>query len=513
MAATTDTHNSERDAASACVLPVQPTNNQTAASASTTTTTTSAASAAAQIGNINNQGPGLMAEGVLLCSDVHLGRSGQGFTAQSLIMGLLAGRPEKVLVLGGDLVEHAVGAELEEASDLVARAMRDLRMVVICTIGNHEYGGAFFEGVGHLGLSSRSVAARAKVKQMFSMIALQADVAAFNAATCDTITRVGDDIFVALCSYHGVIPQISASQIQWASDELQKMGVPKVHPNEDSRNNLSSSDCSKSPETPHHSPTYSESTPKLLTSSPLLFPLSYPTPSRSPRLHLVTHHSVWKDSEDSHRHMENTNRLTKTLLIPFGFSTVINGHNHRYVYKIDHLPNTKYNITRISIPSISNKTRGCETGVLSWDPSSSNPPQLLSPNSSSTTPTALSSPRNTETQNTTREQPPPQNEILHPYTPKTETTTPSRTLTVTPTTPGETTNRAKTPTSLKLLAPSDSICVPIVIEELNQPCLPLIDANKNRWNINCRLSCGAFFIGFLGAVCLVCVGILLWYVE
>mgnify|MGYP005873874775 CR=1 FL=1 len=95
------------------------------------------------------------------------------------------------------------------------------------------------------------------------------------------------------------------------------------------------------------------------------------------RIHLVTHYSLWQDAGDKHEAMEELSRLENELLVPYSFYSVVHGHNHRYTYQNTTCPSTHYRILRIGNPTLSDRTRFFERGILVWDPDTSNEPELV----------------------------------------------------------------------------------------------------------------------------------------
>lgn len=142
--------------------------------------------------------------------------------------------------------------------------------------------------------------------------------------TTQTISyRIGKDVFVSARSIHSKVykgSRLSKDQYNWAAGELIRNGL---------------------------------------------------TTENGYRLHLLTHQSLWKLEGDPHNHMNKRRRLVKSFLEPFGFSTAINGHNHRF----DHgrrsvKKKLHHSLYHIQAPTLSTRTKGrFIPGFVSWDPS------------------------------------------------------------------------------------------------------------------------------------------------
>lgn len=92
-------------------------------------------------------------------------------------------------------------------------------------------------------------------------------------------------------------------------------------------------------------------------------------PENGYRLHLVTHQSLWCLDDDAHGHIHKRKRLVKYLLRPLGFTTAINGHNHRFDAAVREVKHLGFHLYHIQAPTLSRKTKGKFTpGYVHWDP-------------------------------------------------------------------------------------------------------------------------------------------------
>ena len=62
--------------------------------------------------------------------------------------------------------------------------------------------------------------------------------------------------------------------------------------------------------------------------------------------------------------------MLKELLIPFGFSTAINGHNHRFDCGYREVKDTGFRLLHIQAPTLSKRTKSGKgnRGYVKWDP-------------------------------------------------------------------------------------------------------------------------------------------------
>ena len=87
------------------------------------------------------------------------------------------------------------------------------------------------------------------------------------------------------------------------------------------------------------------------------------------RLHLVTHQSLWRLEGDAHGHFHKRKRLVRELLSPLGFTTAINGHNHRFDASIREVKKLGFCMYHIQAPALSRRTKGrFIPGFVKWDP-------------------------------------------------------------------------------------------------------------------------------------------------
>jgi len=248
---------------------------------------------------------------MILASDLHLAR-----TDPSDIEALLAAclsteqNPERAVALAGDLVQHSSREEYALAGEFLA-ALLDNGLTVVLTPGNHDFGQVLGEKFGTKG--------RKRFAALLEAVLAQEAVVATQ--DFDSITAIGDELFVALAStqrgqgrklYVAGENRIRRKQIEWAAEALGSVVCERR------------------------------------------------------RLHLVTHRSLWSNAEDDHGRMVRKGRLERELLEPLEFHTFIHGHNHRFVCEDRETPRTGYGIRRIALPTLSSRDRGWERGWVSW---------------------------------------------------------------------------------------------------------------------------------------------------
>ena len=86
------------------------------------------------------------------------------------------------------------------------------------------------------------------------------------------------------------------------------------------------------------------------------------------RVHLVTHHSMWRTlGQDKHANMHRRKRLERMLLVPYGVTSFINGHNHVFVATRRETPRSRHRLYHIQAPSLSKSSRGA-AGFVRWSP-------------------------------------------------------------------------------------------------------------------------------------------------
>jgi len=219
---------------------------------------------------------------------------------------------DKIVVIPGDITSfsraHEYLAAEEFIKDLIAQGN-----IVVMTPGNHDLGGWFAEKFSLMGMSGAYNLAIERVMQLHAPVLDQKEVVAVRKDRLDSITEVGSHVFVCLRSEHRALARIRNEQIEWASSVLESMDLTNKN------------------------------------------------------LHLVTHHSLWKDFSDRHTPMAARSRLEVNLLRKFSFCSLIHGHNHRFTYQDTTSPNISHKIKRISCPTICHRNGKNERGFLFWN--------------------------------------------------------------------------------------------------------------------------------------------------
>jgi len=247
---------------------------------------------------------------MLLVSDLHFGpKLPSGATRQ--ILKAAERNPDKIVVIPGDLTHFSREHEYLAAEEFI-RALIAQGNTVIMTPGNHDLGGWFAEKFSLMGWSGQYDVAIERVISMHAPVLAQKGVLAVREDRLDSITQVDSHIFVCLRSEHRALARIRKDQIAWASSVLETLDL-----------------TGKS-------------------------------------LHLVCHHSLWKDLSDRHFPMAARTRLEVNLLQRFNFCSVIHGHNHRFTYQETTSPNIGYSIKRISCPTICTRNGKQARGFLYW---------------------------------------------------------------------------------------------------------------------------------------------------
>lgn len=220
--------------------------------------------------------------------------------------------PDRTVVIAGDMTQHASESEFLEAASLL-RVLLDAGMRVVLTPGNHDFG----DWIGEYFCTNRK--ARSLYGTLTEPVFHQQEIVAVDAY--DSIMRCDNNIFVALRSTHrgkahslGIIGinRIRKKQVEWAAAVLESID----------------------------------------TSGALL--------------HLVTHRSLWHESGDRHAGMFRPAYIERNLLERFRFHSVIHGHNHRYVFACTSTPRLGIPIIRLSLPTISDRTRKNRIGFVRW---------------------------------------------------------------------------------------------------------------------------------------------------
>ncbi len=268
---------------------------------------------------------------MLIVSDIHFGANEKRAVEDMLFAAKLLPPEERVAIIAGDLVQRATAEQYAEAAVLL-HEIANAGLTLIVTPGNHDFQIPYLPlGTDKVNLLPEGMnVARERFKEV-AVEAMLAQDGVFRKHDkedeYDTITRVGDDVFVALRSSHFPQPLFNGTmwgtalikqrQIDWARATLEREGL---------------TGC---------------------------------------RLHLLTHRSLWRSPGDKHFPMKRRRRLEEGLLKPLRFQTVIHGHNHVFRFERQTLPHTGVPIRRIAAPTLSTRAHGDaqDAGAfLIWSP-------------------------------------------------------------------------------------------------------------------------------------------------
>ncbi len=221
--------------------------------------------------------------------------------------------PDKIVIIAGDMTQHASEPEYREAADLL-RILHDAGIHIVLTPGNHDFG----DWIGEYIYTNRK--ARNRYRSLTEPVFAQKEIIAVE--DYDSIMRCENNIFVALRSTHrgkahalGVIGmnRIRKKQVEWAASLLESIDTEGA------------------------------------------------------LLHLVTHRSLWRESGDRHDGIYRPAYIEKTLLEKFKFHSVIHGHNHRFLFASTSTPSRGFPIIRLSLPTISSRNRKNRIGYVRWN--------------------------------------------------------------------------------------------------------------------------------------------------
>ena len=227
----------------------------------------------------------------------------------------LAQDKHRTLIIPGDFTRKAGSSEYRRTAywlgDLINRGIK-----VLVTVGNHD-------------MSQSILIARIPLKKGYKRFSCLMDIVGSQSCLIarmdefDAIYKIGRDVFYAARTTHSKVykgTRIKKEQLSWARTQLLRHG--------------------------------------LITSN------GY-------RLHLLTHQSLWKLKGDAHSHVNKRKRLVTNLLKPLGFSTSINGHNHRFDHGVRQVKKgNSFSMQHIQAPTLSSRTKGhFLPGFLTWDPS------------------------------------------------------------------------------------------------------------------------------------------------
>ncbi len=249
----------------------------------------------------------------LIASDIHVSRKkGISHHIREFEKVLLKDK-NSTLIIPGDLTSYAREKEYELVSEWFLKLIEH-GINIVLAVGNHDMAQSI--------LIMRLPRKRGyeRYSRLADLIAKQSIVIA-RKDEFDLIYRIGKDVFYAPRTTH-TRPwnptRIKRQQFEWAYDELLSRGL-----------------CA----------------------------------DKGYRLHLVTHQSLWKRKGDTHNHMHKRKRIVKELLHPLGFSTAINGHNHRFDAGVREVKDLEFHLYHIQAPTLSSRTRlGVgDSGYVIWD--------------------------------------------------------------------------------------------------------------------------------------------------
>ena len=261
---------------------------------------------------------------MLIASDLHFGANRlediDAFMAAAVDPGE---NPDRIVILAGDFTMAYSEAEYAAATVMVSDLLT-AGCIVVATPGNHDFGRWTGER-----LYVRDDA-RERFRTLLGPVHEQKAVLAFK--DCDSVTRVGDDVFVSLRSTHrgtklrlGLAGhgRIKGDQLDWANAVLGSMDLDGC------------------------------------------------------RLHLVTHRSLWAEADDRHGQMHKVERLERELLLRFRFASFIHGHNHRFTAAVTTTPAVGHKTVRVSAPTLSLRNRKESRGWVKWSGRPEDTPTLV----------------------------------------------------------------------------------------------------------------------------------------
>jgi len=220
---------------------------------------------------------------------------------------------EGVLILAGDLTQHG-RVEEYEALERLLRTLIAGGLRVVCCPGNHDL--SYLLGYGPSTTRRRT---DRYLDHIATLVNEQAGVLGFS--EYDTVLQAGDDVIVSLRSVHRrgrllLGNRVMTGQIRWACEVLDRHGISAA----------------------------------------------------THRVHFVTHYSLWSLPGDLHRNIHRRKRLERSILIPYGVQTYINGHNHRFDAAFRETPRAGYRIYHIQAPGLVRRMLGQQSGFVRWDP-------------------------------------------------------------------------------------------------------------------------------------------------
>lgn len=272
----------------------------------------------------------------LLLSDIHFGKNRPSDVARVRKAAKdIAQNGDGIVIVAGDFTQRATGDEYRASEELI-RDFIDFGCIVVATPGNHDFGfhGLFGKGTDKLNLlptrldKSRKRYRRHVLEPILEQDHERAEILHGTEDGYDTITRVGDDVFVSLRSTH---------RPRWASGRWQ---ISRIR---------------------EHQAVWASETLRSKEWGGL-------------RIHLVTHRSLWQtisDTGDKHKPMKNRRVVEELLIEPFDVETVIHGHNHALRFERVETPKLGIEVLRIGVPTLSERVGFpgmMGHAFLEWDP-------------------------------------------------------------------------------------------------------------------------------------------------
>ena len=251
---------------------------------------------------------------MIVVSDIHIGDNKNESGYIRAIEDAVRKDEHKTLIIAGDLTCYAREREYNKVSDCFEKLIGN-GVKIVLSVGNHD-------------MSQSLLITRIPRKSGYKRYARLTDYISRQDITVaqrdefDLIYRVGQDVFYAPRTTHSRIwkpTRINRKQFEWAAGILHRDGL---------------------------------------------------TAENGYRLHLLTHQSLWKRKGDSHNHMHKRRRIVEEFLIPFGFTTAINGHNHRFDTGFREVKELGFQLYHIQTPTLSSRTKkgNFKPGYVEWDP-------------------------------------------------------------------------------------------------------------------------------------------------
>jgi len=252
---------------------------------------------------------------VIIASDLHFGHPPRA--TLDALTGACLEDPQRLLILAGDLTEHGNQQQYEGVAALL-RGMVERGVRVVCCPGNHDL--SYFWGYAPSPRGKRRGRYRDHITSLMVDQPENLDFTNF-----DTVMRLGDDVVISLRSVHRrgrllLGNRVKEGQIRWAREVLDRHDII----------------------------------------------------GHTHRIHLVTHHSLWRVlGQDKHANLHRRKRLERLLLVPYSAASFINGHNHYFSAAERETPKSGHRLYHIQAPSLSKGSSRGARGFVRWVPGSS----------------------------------------------------------------------------------------------------------------------------------------------